>query len=53
MVGLVLGNRPTEEQELTALDDSEMVQPGYMDHDPLEGKWPLPIPAPQMPVAAV
>ncbi len=43
VVGLVLGNRPTEAQELGGLDAGEMVQPGYMDTDPLEGKWPLPV----------
>jgi len=39
---LLAGNRPTEEQELAGLDAGELVQPGYLDTDPLEGKWPLP-----------
>ena len=51
VLGLVMSNRPTEAQELAGLDDSEMVQPGYMDTDPLEGKWPFPAANP-VPVAA-
>jgi Amt family ammonium transporter len=47
VLGLILkGNRPSEAIELGGLDDGEMVQPGYMDKDPLEGKWPLPVGVP-------
>jgi Amt family ammonium transporter len=43
VLGMVInGNRVSEEMELGGLDDGEMVQPGYMDSDPLAGKWPYP-----------
>ena len=42
VLGLVMQNRSSESEELIGLDDGEMVQPGYMDTDPLEGKWPYP-----------
>ncbi|HEX2916614.1 MAG TPA: ammonium transporter [Chloroflexia bacterium] len=43
VLGLILGgNRVSEKMELDGLDDGEMVQPGYMDSDPLADKWPLP-----------
>lgn len=43
VLGMIInGNRVSEEMELGGLDDGEMVQPGYMDSDPLAGKWPYP-----------
>jgi Amt family ammonium transporter len=39
---LINGNRVSEKMELEGLDAGEMVQPGYMDSDPLAGKWPFP-----------
>ncbi len=43
VLGLVIGsNRVSEKMELDGLDGGEMVQPGYMDSDPLSGKWPYP-----------
>lgn len=43
VLGLIInGNRISESMELVGLDDGEMVQPGYMDTDPLAGKWPYP-----------
>jgi Amt family ammonium transporter len=43
VLGLIIGgNRPSEEMELAGLDGGEMVQPGYMNSDPLAGKWPYP-----------
>jgi Amt family ammonium transporter len=43
VLGLIIGgNRVSEAMELGGLDEGEMVQPGYMDSDPLAGKWPYP-----------